>query len=70
MASKHFSAEAIPAWLPVKHFTESPSRYSTGVGLVDLSKPSLWVFVAMVAFNPIFWNTVARNGEYARIYTA
>jgi phosphatidylethanolamine N-methyltransferase len=63
MASKYLAADNLPSWLPVHHFNQSPSRYSTGVELVDVRKKSLWVFLAMVAFNPIFWNTVARNGE-------
>ncbi|KAG8962794.1 Phosphatidyl-N-methylethanolamine N-methyltransferase [Tulasnella sp. 419] len=31
--------------------------------LIDISQPSLWVSVAAIAFNPIFWNITAQN-EY------
>lgn len=32
------------------------------VGLVDVAKPSLWIAVGSILFNPIYWNIVARNG--------
>lgn len=31
--------------------------------LVDIHKPSLWISVASIAFNPTYWNIVAQNGE-------
>ncbi|KAL7424335.1 Phosphatidyl-N-methylethanolamine N-methyltransferase [Cryptotrichosporon argae] len=37
--------------------------YETGAGVVDWAQPSLYAAVAMVFFNPIYWNIVARN-EY------
>ena len=30
---------------------------------VDLSKPSLYLSLASITFNPTAWNIVARNGE-------
>lgn len=30
---------------------------------VDTSKPSLWIALLAIAFNPTAWNIVARNGE-------
>lgn len=33
------------------------------IGLIDLSQPSLYISAASIAFNPIFWNIVARQ-EY------
>ncbi|KAJ1814759.1 Phosphatidyl-N-methylethanolamine N-methyltransferase [Coemansia sp. RSA 2599] len=32
-------------------------------GLVDFSRPSLWISLASIAFNPTFWNIAARR-EY------
>ncbi|KAG7087647.1 hypothetical protein E1B28_013595 [Marasmius oreades] len=31
--------------------------------IVDVSRPSLWIAVSAIAFNPIAWNIIARN-EY------
>ncbi|KAF9306035.1 Phosphatidyl-N-methylethanolamine N-methyltransferase [Mortierella antarctica] len=31
---------------------------------VDLSNPWFWISVGSIAFNPTFWNTVARRGDY------
>lgn len=31
--------------------------------VVDLTQPWLWIAVASILFNPIFWNITARNGE-------
>lgn len=37
---------------------------STGLAqYVDVQSPWLWVCLGSVVFNPVFWNTVARNGE-------
>ncbi|OCF40009.1 methylene-fatty-acyl-phospholipid synthase [Kwoniella heveanensis CBS 569] len=64
----------LPPWVPFQDLFNPSYHYATvgvgaGVGryagLVDLSKKSLWAFVAQVAFNPIFWNYVARN-EYRK----
>jgi hypothetical protein len=30
---------------------------------VDTSSVWLWICLASIVFNPVFWNTVARNGE-------
>ena len=30
--------------------------------IIDVSKPSLLISVAAIAFNPTAWNIVARNG--------
>ncbi|WVR06155.1 hypothetical protein IAU60_003185 [Kwoniella sp. DSM 27419] len=60
--SKYFPAP--PAWAAALHDTLNPQLVHTG-RLVDWSRPSLWAFVAMTAFNPIFWNTVARNGKWS-----
>ncbi|WWD18301.1 hypothetical protein CI109_102751 [Kwoniella shandongensis] len=59
--SKFLAVDSLPSWFPLHHFDEPKLNYSTGVELVQWQKPSLWAFVAMTAFNPIFWNTVARN---------
>jgi methylene-fatty-acyl-phospholipid synthase len=32
-------------------------------GLVDVARPSLWLAIGNILFNPIYWNIVARNGE-------
>ncbi|KAK8858413.1 hypothetical protein IAR55_002640 [Kwoniella newhampshirensis] len=61
--SKYLAVDSLPSWFPIHHFNEPTLSYSTGVDLIQVHKPSLWAFVAMTAFNPIFWNTVARN-EY------
>ncbi|KZT58149.1 phospholipid methyltransferase [Calocera cornea HHB12733] len=37
--------------------------------LVDLSKPSLYVAVASIAFNPLFWNITAQNEYHNRTIT-
>lgn len=39
---------------------KSPYKYD---GLVDFGQSSLWISVASICFNPLFWNTVAQN-EY------
>lgn len=62
----YLSADRFPSWFPLHHFNEPKYNYATGLDLVDFKKPSLWAFVGMVAFNPIFWNAVARNGEWPR----
>jgi hypothetical protein len=51
----------LPSWLPFAdpptyHYVSSPAKF------VDFTKPSLWLSVGMIFFNPIFWNFVARNG--------
>lgn len=39
---------------------------TAGLGAyVDTSSAWLWVCLASIVFNPVFWNTVARNGESA-----
>ncbi|WVF69262.1 hypothetical protein IAT40_004038 [Kwoniella sp. CBS 6097] len=61
----------LPPWVPFQDLLKPSYHYAavtptTGyAGLVDLSKKSLWLFVGQVAFNPIFWNYVARN-EYRK----
>jgi len=60
--SKFLAADNLPAWFPLHHFNQPVYNYKTGADIVDLHKKSLWAFVGMVAFNPIFWNIVARNG--------
>jgi len=37
------------------------------VGFIDYSQTSLYVAAAAIAFNPIFWNIVARQGK-TRLY--
>lgn len=32
---------------------------------IDTSKTSLWISVFAIAFNPIAWNIIARNGKDA-----
>ncbi|KOS17261.1 Phosphatidyl-N-methylethanolamine N-methyltransferase [Escovopsis weberi] len=32
-------------------------------GLVDFEKQSLWISAASIAFNPLFWNILARQGQ-------
>jgi phosphatidylethanolamine N-methyltransferase len=63
LSTKLLAADNLPAWFPVHHFNQPSYNYKTGVELVDWKQPSLWFAVGMVLFNPIFWNTVARNGE-------
>ncbi|RSH89224.1 Phosphatidyl-N-methylethanolamine N-methyltransferase [Saitozyma podzolica] len=63
LSTKLLAADNLPAWFPVHHFNQPSYNYKTGVELVDWKQPSLWFAVGMVLFNPIFWNTVARN-EY------
>ncbi|OXG22817.1 methylene-fatty-acyl-phospholipid synthase [Cryptococcus neoformans Tu259-1] len=61
----------IPSWIPGADLLHPTFRYTTPAvpSTVDElhklleSKASLYAFVAMTAFNPIFWNFVARN-EY------
>ncbi|WVQ72916.1 hypothetical protein IAR50_002478 [Cryptococcus sp. DSM 104548] len=62
----------LPPWAPGADLLHPVYRYTTAVlpasidealKLVEVEKKTLWAFVAMTAFNPIFWNTVARN-EY------
>lgn len=37
---------------------------AAGLGAyVDTNSGWLWVCLASIVFNPVFWNTVARNGE-------
>ncbi|KAF5021071.1 hypothetical protein F66182_6904 [Fusarium sp. NRRL 66182] len=36
---------------------------------VDYSNPSLWVSAASVAFNPLFWNIVARQEYHNKLLT-
>ncbi|EDO00547.1 hypothetical protein SS1G_14417 [Sclerotinia sclerotiorum 1980 UF-70] len=36
-------------------------------GLVDFDQKSLAIAAASIAFNPIFWNTVARQGKFTII---
>ncbi|WVQ65997.1 uncharacterized protein L199_004175 [Kwoniella botswanensis] len=56
--------DSLPSWLPGQDLLHPHYKYaSAGPALFELDKKSLWAFVAMTAFNPIFWNTVARN-EY------
>lgn len=31
--------------------------------LVDVARPSLWLALGTILFNPIYWNIIARNGE-------
>ncbi|KAK1925297.1 putative phosphatidyl-N-methylethanolamine N-methyltransferase [Papiliotrema laurentii] len=61
--SKFLPADNLPSWLPIHDFADPVYNYKTGAELLDTTKTSLWTFVAMTAFNPIFWNIVARN-EY------
>jgi len=37
--------------------------------LIDLSKPSLYIALASIAFNPTFWNIVAQNEYHNRTIT-
>ncbi|ODN95902.1 methylene-fatty-acyl-phospholipid synthase [Cryptococcus wingfieldii CBS 7118] len=62
----------LPPWAPGADLLHPLFRYTTAalpatlheaLSLVEADKKTLWAFVAMTAFNPIFWNTVARN-EY------
>ncbi|KAL0243407.1 hypothetical protein I308_105373 [Cryptococcus tetragattii IND107] len=61
----------IPSWIPGSDLLHPTFRYTTPTipSTVDElhkllePKTSLYAFVAMTAFNPIFWNFVARN-EY------
>lgn len=53
--------EKLPDWVPFAHpptyhYVQTPAHF------VDFSKPSLWLSVGAIFFNPIFWNFVARNG--------
>lgn len=32
--------------------------------IIDFSKTSLYLAIAHILFNPIFWNTVARAGKH------
>ncbi|WWC88875.1 uncharacterized protein L201_003790 [Kwoniella dendrophila CBS 6074] len=62
--SKSSFISLIPSWFPGQELINPQCKYvSAGPSLFELDKSSLWAFVAMTAFNPIFWNTVARN-EY------
>lgn len=62
----------IPSWIPGSDLLHPTFRYTTPAipSTVDElhklfePKTSLYAFVAMTAFNPIFWNFVARNGVY------
>ncbi|ADV24242.1 methylene-fatty-acyl-phospholipid synthase [Cryptococcus gattii Ru294] len=61
----------IPSWIPGSDLLHPTFRYTTPAipSTVDElhklfePKTSLYAFVAMTAFNPVFWNFVARN-EY------
>ncbi|KAI9019569.1 phospholipid methyltransferase-domain-containing protein [Phycomyces nitens] len=37
--------------------------------LIDITQPSLYLSVATIFFNPIFWNTVARAEYHKRVLT-
>ncbi|WWC62300.1 uncharacterized protein I303_104896 [Kwoniella dejecticola CBS 10117] len=64
MSKSPFGSLTIPSWLPGQDLLNPQYKYaSAGPALFELDKLSLWAFVAMTAFNPIFWNSVARN-EY------
>ncbi|WWC70528.1 uncharacterized protein I206_104479 [Kwoniella pini CBS 10737] len=64
MSKSPFGSLTIPSWLPGQDLLNPQYKYaSAGPALFEFDKLSLWAFVAMTAFNPIFWNTVARN-EY------
>ena len=63
MASKYLAVDSLPPWFPVHHFNEPRWNYATGLEVLDLKQSSLWIFIGMVVFNPVFWNFVARNGE-------
>jgi hypothetical protein len=65
LCAKLLATDNLPSWLPVHHFNQPKYNYATGVDVIDLRQGSLWIAVGMVLFNPIFWNTVARNGELA-----
>lgn len=62
----------IPSWIPGADLLHPTFRYTTPAipSTVDElhkllePKTSLYAFVVMTAFNPIFWNFVARNGMY------
>lgn len=32
---------------------------------IDVSQPTLWLAIASIIFNPLYWNITARNGAYA-----
>ena len=66
--SQFLAMDKLPSWVPLHHFNEPVYNYKTGPEVVDFSKKSLWAFVGMVAFNPIFWNIVARNGALVFYY--
>ncbi|KAG8908224.1 Phosphatidyl-N-methylethanolamine N-methyltransferase [Tulasnella sp. 403] len=42
---------------------------TTLLSYVDFSQQSLWLSVASIAFNPIFWNTVAQNEYHNKTIT-
>jgi len=60
--SKLLAADNLPAWFPLHHFNEPKYNYRSGAELVDFRDGRVWAFVGMAVFNPVFWNTVARNG--------
>jgi len=62
--SSYFATDSLPSWFPLHHFNPPLYNYSTGMKLVNLREPSLWAFVGMVCFNPVFWNSVAQNGMF------
>jgi len=39
------------------------------IGIIDTSRPSLYVAAAAIAFNPIFWNVVARQEYHTHFLT-
>ena len=42
---------------------------SSLLSYVDTSKPSLWITLFAITFNPTAWNIVARNGASNLIFT-
>ena len=72
---QYIPADAIPPFLakPLYNLLEPKYAYAppgSGVmALVDFGQPALWAAVGMVLFNPIYWNIVARNGEYLDLAT-
>lgn len=51
----------IAAYLPLSNVGY---RYAEAGALIDWSQTSLYLSAASILFNPLYWNTLARKGEW------
>jgi hypothetical protein len=52
-------------WSPVELFVKDGKLVMPDIhSLVNLESQWFWICIGSILFNPLFWNTVARNGEH------